>query len=533
MSLIEHLPPEIYSAILSHVSFPLLQTTTLAFSCALPRSPIPQYHVFQYVRLTHPEQIIQLYQRLRKDRNLITNIDAFSLETWTADADVVVNLMNLLSSGRIKELRMFVGPNFAPEHLEDIFEKPWHGLQFLSLRFRPYVQRATYYQFLKGAYFDSTLLALSRWSKGSCPLPSLSIIQDALDATIAPTGRFAQPLVFFRLDPFRTLSYSPLTSELEHFRLRIPSRQVARFIYSVANSFPALEFLDLSTCNVVESDVEAILGRFGKLKHLVLDGCSVVSQRSDLAEEERQNLWALLGKSMALAGVKLAKEREKKLKVWLEANVLRASMNALQVADAGPAAPPVPVQRRPRRGRRGLATATISLRESLPPDAEPLPGLPSRHTGPPVALSTQKIRILPPQPLLRTFATTAPGYHKTVKDKDTQHSSIRGQFERGWAEGVAQLSAIRGRLLRSWQGGMRVVAFRHHHLSTLYDEDNESGDGSSEERLCVLCFVLRVRARRGQRRDTSRDVGTLLDGTFGRMNCSMVVIEGVDNANSV
>lgn len=43
-----------------------------------------------------------------------------------------------------------VGTNFAPEHLEEMFEEPRLDLNRMEVRFRPYVEQATYYQFLKG-----------------------------------------------------------------------------------------------------------------------------------------------------------------------------------------------------------------------------------------------------------------------------------------------------------------------------------------------------------------------------------------------
>jgi hypothetical protein len=50
-----------------------------------------------------------------------------------------------------------VGTNFAPEHLEEMFEEPRLGIKRMEMRFRPYVEQATYYQFLKGMYSIITL----------------------------------------------------------------------------------------------------------------------------------------------------------------------------------------------------------------------------------------------------------------------------------------------------------------------------------------------------------------------------------------
>ncbi|KZT02509.1 uncharacterized protein LAESUDRAFT_716908 [Laetiporus sulphureus 93-53] len=473
---IESLPPELYTHILSHIPSEDLQQTVLALTRAAARSPIPIYHLFERVRLRHGDQVIQLYRRLRKNSEDAAWVRHFSLECWTVDADVVVNLLALLA--KLRELTLFIGPFFAPEHLEEMFQKPMEELRFISLRFRPYVQRATYYQFLKvregdmlgaycssnifcqGAYFDSTLLAFSRWPAGE--LPTLSIVQEPLDPSIAPT-KFAQPLVFFRLDTLSTLALCPLLENLHHFRLRVPTRQAARFLYALPNALPNIELLDMSTCNVVEADVEGMLGRFDKLKALVLDGCHIVSQRADVQGQDGETLghWAGLGKTMALAGVKYAREREKRLKLWLEASHARA---AAALAGIEPAVEQAPMRRQPRRGRRGLATATVSLRNSPPKDTIFLPKVPSTSRLP---LQNQRIRILPSLPTIHSLATTTP-----VSMGPEKHGAIRVEFERGWAEGVMQLSAIRGRLRQSWGNGMRVVMFDRD-----YEPDEEDGDG--------------------------------------------------------
>lgn len=44
-----------------------------------------------------------------------------------------------------------VGTNFSPEHLVEMFEEPRLGIKRMEMRFRPYVEQATYYQFLAGA----------------------------------------------------------------------------------------------------------------------------------------------------------------------------------------------------------------------------------------------------------------------------------------------------------------------------------------------------------------------------------------------
>jgi hypothetical protein len=77
-----------------------------------------------------------LYRRLHNATSDEKNwVKDFGVVTWTVDADVLVNLLGILP--RISSLLLFVGPNFAPEHLEEIFDKPRQDLRLLSLRFRP------------------------------------------------------------------------------------------------------------------------------------------------------------------------------------------------------------------------------------------------------------------------------------------------------------------------------------------------------------------------------------------------------------
>ncbi|KAG9314175.1 hypothetical protein JVU11DRAFT_4961 [Chiua virens] len=315
--------------------------------------------------------------------------------------------------------------------MEEMLEKPRETWRYISLRFRPYVQKATYYQFLKGAYFDTALEALSRWPTAN--LPTLSIVQDPLDPEIAREQHFAQPLVFFRLDPIHTLACSSYLDSLTGLRLRIPSRQVAPFLYKSPCAIPGLRILDLSTCNIRLADVETLVARFRQLKHVIVDGCNITG--GDAQESE----WVNVGKVCALATVKAAKEREKKLKTWLEIHATRTSPATDVIATVPEGDVPA---RRPRRGRRGLATATISLRD--PPVTTTTLVIPGNIVVP-------KVRVVPSPPTLCSLNTTTSTMHK---DK---HDAIRAQFERGWEEGLGQLTAIRSRLYQSWRNGVRMM----------------------------------------------------------------------------
>ena len=129
------LPPELYTAILLNIPSSSLQQTVLSLTRALPFALIPEYHLFTHIHLKHPEQVVQLHRHLKRATGDALWVQSLTLEAWTVDADVVVNLIDLLP--KITSLTLFIGPNFAPEHLQEIFETLMADLKFLSLRFRP------------------------------------------------------------------------------------------------------------------------------------------------------------------------------------------------------------------------------------------------------------------------------------------------------------------------------------------------------------------------------------------------------------
>lgn len=129
------LPSEIYSAILTQVPPDERQQAVLSLSRAIPQSPVPLHHLFECIRLKTSEGVFRLYRRVRGSPEEAGWVKSFALETWTVDADIVVNLASVLT--RLRRITLFVGPNFAPEHLEEILKKPREDLLCLSLRFRP------------------------------------------------------------------------------------------------------------------------------------------------------------------------------------------------------------------------------------------------------------------------------------------------------------------------------------------------------------------------------------------------------------
>lgn len=190
--------------------------------------------------------------------------------------------------------------------------------------------------------------------------------------------------------------------------------------------------LDLSTCDIRLSDVEALVARFQNLKYLILDSCTIVRGESHDGE------WIALGRMCALATVKAAKDREKKLREWLEINATRVQANNEDIhqQDTGE-----PHGRRSRPGRRGLATATISLRDS--PTVMVVPT--ARRN-----MDVPKIRIVPTFPTIRSLSMS---FNTHLREEHT----IQTEFNRGWAEGLAQLNAVLNRLHQSWKNGVRMM----------------------------------------------------------------------------
>ena len=136
----DQLPTELYESVLSHVPSSELQQTLLSVTRAIPSSPVPISRLFHRIRITYPARAVHLYRRLRprkgNNNEAADWVKEFSIECWSVDADVVVNLIRLLP--KLQTLNIWIGPNnFTPEHLEELFLKPFLGLNYLSLRFRP------------------------------------------------------------------------------------------------------------------------------------------------------------------------------------------------------------------------------------------------------------------------------------------------------------------------------------------------------------------------------------------------------------
>lgn len=117
------LPAELYSAIIEQCAPEDLQQSILALTRVLPSASIPLYHLFQQITFKRSEQARYLTRRLLKPdgETVSLYVQELSLDEWTVDAEVMVNLLRKLS--KLRSLSLCIGTNFAPEHLKVIFER--------------------------------------------------------------------------------------------------------------------------------------------------------------------------------------------------------------------------------------------------------------------------------------------------------------------------------------------------------------------------------------------------------------------------
>ena len=135
-----YLPAELYDVIVTYLEqdaddYRLFRKSLLALSRAIPRASLSVEPLFRRIILYTPIQARLLLARLDHDSNLAELVETFVYECFDADPDVIVGLLNKLQS--VTDLTLFMGPNFTPEHLEELFASPRTILKSLSLRFRP------------------------------------------------------------------------------------------------------------------------------------------------------------------------------------------------------------------------------------------------------------------------------------------------------------------------------------------------------------------------------------------------------------
>jgi len=324
---------------------------------------------------------------------------------------------------------------------------------------------------------------LAAWPPSS--LRRLSIVQD-----VPPTldYSFAQPIVFFSLEPLTALCGSKTLLNVQHFRLRIPSRQVANFLNPPLPSLHNVIHLDLSTTNVASDALAAILVRFTRLEHLVVDECGLVGRAVEISGE-----FAALGMLCASSTLKRAREKEKEIKEFVEE---AKRLSARAELYAGPAESIVVDTGRKRKGRRGVATAAFSLREK--PGPNPKVSVQLNGSGrdlPPVLASLTKVRILPSLPCLKSLCTTTFSIPTPAVASEWRHD-----FARGWRDGLNVVTATRVRLFTSRANGIiRLFKFDSfadpeleaplQGLSEVHLEDPDFGAELANIGPPALCFA--------------------------------------------
>lgn len=163
---IHRLPPELVDSLLLYVPADQLQYTSLNLKQVFPQLAISERHLFTHLRVGRPEQLRPMWERLRREkygedeqqdhteeddeddeRGLLRFVESFTLACFSGDADLMNNVLRLIPT--IRRLSLNLGTNFAPEHLAEAFQVERKRIEVVEVRFRPYVDRATYYQFLK------------------------------------------------------------------------------------------------------------------------------------------------------------------------------------------------------------------------------------------------------------------------------------------------------------------------------------------------------------------------------------------------
>lgn len=146
---LDDLPGELYSAIIEQLPEEDYQFTTVSLIRALPHCSVSNHHLYTRIRIGKPEQAVACYLHIRKLKNEykddiddprcpLTWIRSLSVESWSVDADVVLNMVSMLPRAHLKSFNLWIGANnFNPEHLEEMFGKSFDNLKYLGIRFRP------------------------------------------------------------------------------------------------------------------------------------------------------------------------------------------------------------------------------------------------------------------------------------------------------------------------------------------------------------------------------------------------------------
>lgn len=165
------LPAELWDVILlEHTPREHVQRTALSLLIVFPTAPVSHLSLWRHLVVARPEQLLPLYQLVRpleaRESEECRAVRSFEMRSWRGDPDILNNTLGVLSG--VRELHLRVGTNWAPEHLEDSLAKRRPKLEQLSIQWRPYVEKPSYYIFLSGNYCACCLYH-------RCPLCALKL----------------------------------------------------------------------------------------------------------------------------------------------------------------------------------------------------------------------------------------------------------------------------------------------------------------------------------------------------------------------
>lgn len=338
-------PTELWDLILSFIpnSFKSITTHSLFiifYQKQQKQSIISNNHLFHSIVIKSHSQLRVLINSIQSDDTFKTLPRTFSLKAWRLkDNHLFINLLNSISYN-LRAIELNIGPLFGPDQLEEVFENEKSNLKVLSLRFNQNVSKRSYEPFLKGAYFDSTIDLLSKWSSKTTCLRSFSFIQDPAPPPIKKKkvgeideGGIAQPIILFRFESLKMFTSSSIGNQIEDLRIRIPNRNLLPSLTQKLNNpsskrLSRLKTLDLSTTSLNHQSVLTILRTYPSIEHLICDRTHlIVPVRFDADQERVTETLRNIGMSVATVGISRALDanrawREVVEKVQLQRNLI-------------------------------------------------------------------------------------------------------------------------------------------------------------------------------------------------------------------
>ena len=330
------------------------------------------------------------------------------------------------------------------------------------------IQRANYYQFLSGLYFDTSLEILADWRS---PLRTLSISQDPIPEE-SKRGSFAQPLVFFSLSCISKLVSAHALSQLQTLRLSVPLRPISTHLLEGSSKrLSTWEVVDLSFTRSNIPSLIQLTTRFPNLRHIILDHTYIIRHDTNTPVPptveggpidhgvDALNQWMSLANSLAVAGLHRSRELEKVIKNAAEEAIKERQSTQGSTANVQDAS-------RHKRGRKGLAAATISLRQASVMSFSSSADLHGNSFWKESSLmdfaNNKKIRILPPATSLVSLCSTLSDAHRqgTSPHIDRHKDCAKFAFSKGWQDGIKTLRSVWQRLRVSHEGGLiRLFVF--------------------------------------------------------------------------